>query len=146
MAYGKPGKEKPWLLPVVLGSIVVVVVGLLILRSGTGGDDDDCAAPLPVVNVPSTDGYADPPEDGVWKTKELDEETYTQATVESTCMSQRFNGPPGELSRELDRIYYHYKTTAQDIAAFATEINSDDARAIRVGEQIARSIEACPGG
>ncbi len=146
MAYGKPRSSNSWLLAAGLGLFAVALVTLLIVRP-EGGDDDDSAGAVevaPPVTIPSAARYPDPPADGRWRTSPLDEETYVQVTAESTCAAQRYVGPPQELGRELDRIYYHYKTTSQEVAAFAVEVNGDDETAVRVGERIARSIENCP--
>ncbi len=150
MAYGKPGKRSN--LPFLIGggALVLALVCLVVLRvwspsgeadgQGDAGDAGDAVA----VVIPEEAGYPDAPGDGEWKTDDLDENIYVQVAAESTCMAQSFHGPPDELTREMDRIYFHYKTTASEVASFAAEINADDTIAIRVGERIATAIERCP--
>jgi len=149
MAYGKPGDKTPWALYIGGGLLVAAVVTLIIVReTGKDGTDDDGgsadAGDAVALEIPDAGQYADPPADGVWDTEPLTEETYVQVTAESTCRAQRFQGPPEQLGVEMNRIYYHYKTSPEDIAAFAYDINSDDLRAIEVGERIATAIERCP--
>ena len=149
MAYGKAGGSQSWALWIAGGVFALCLAVLLVMRlsegpndpgDGEAGDPGDGAA----VVVPEDAGYPNAPDDGLWPTGALDEETYIQVTAESTCKAQSFHGPPGDLTREMDRIYYHYQTTASDVAGFAAEINGDDTRAIRVGERIAGAIERCP--
>ena len=149
MAYGKPGDKTPWALYIGGGALAVAVITLLIVR-GTGGDgtaDDGGSAEGEdgvALEIPDAGEYPDPPADGVWDTKPLSEETYVQVTAESTCRAQRFQGPPEDLVVEMNRIYHHYETTAEDVAWYAADLNADDGRAIDIGERIATAIERCP--
>ncbi len=149
MAYGKPEKGTPWLLIGGAAVFVVALVVLLVMRSNGGGDDDDSAEPgaaaeIPETIIPPPDRYPDPPADGVWETEPLDDERYIQVTSEATCRAQSFHGPPETLAREMNRIYFHYETSALEIAAYAADVNADDSRAVAVGERIAHAIERCP--
>jgi hypothetical protein len=149
MAYGRPNSSSKTPLLIIGGVFALCAVALLVLRLVNGDVDealetDDATGDAVAVLVPDDAGYPDPPADGEWDTDNLDEETYVQVTAESTCAAQRFHGPPAELTREMDRIYFHYKTTSLQIADYASEINADDSHAIRVGERIADAIERCP--
>ncbi len=151
MAYGKPNSSGNLTLWIVGGLFALVAVSMLILRltrpgpdEGAGGDAGEDGGDAVAVVVPEDAGYPDPPTDGEWETDALDEDTYIQVTAESTCAAQRFHGPPEELTVEMDRIYYHYKTTSTEVAGFAAQVNADDTHAIRVGERIAAAIERCP--
>ena len=149
MAYGKPSSSTPWALYIGGGVLVVAVITLLIVReTGKDGATDDGGSAAGddalALEIPDDGEYPDPPDDGVWDTKPLSEQTYVQVTAESTCRAQRFQGPPENLVVEMNRIYYHYETTANDVAWFAAEINADDGRAIEIGERIAGAIERCP--
>ncbi len=148
MAYGKAEKGTPWLLVGGGAIFVIALVALLVMRS-TGEGTDGAAEPggeveVPVTVIPSPDQYPDPPADGVWETEPLDDERYVQVTSEATCRAQRFHGPPETLAVEMNRIYFHYETSALEIAAFAADVNADDTRAVAVGERIASAIERCP--
>ncbi len=149
MAYGRPDSSSKTPLLIVGGFFALCAVALLVMRlvDGEANEAPDCGADAGdavAVVVPDDAGYPDPPEDGEWDTDSLDEETYIQVTAESTCAAQRFHGPPAELTLEMDRIYFHYRTTSLQIADFAATINADDSHAIRVGERIADAIERCP--
>ncbi len=153
MAYGKPGTRSnlPYLIGggVVAACVIALVVMRIVTPDGSADDPGDPAVPADpgdaaVVVIPDDTGYPDAPESGEWETEALVEDSYVQVAAESTCMAQSFHGPPDELTREMDRIYFHYKTTALEVATFAAEINADDVVAIRVGERIAAAIERCP--
>ncbi len=148
MAYGKRGESPPWALYIGGGALVVAVIVLIVVReTGDGATDDGGSADAGdalALDIPDAGEYPEPPADGVWDTKPLSEETYVQVTAESTCRAQRFQGPPEDLVHELNRIYYHYDTTAEDVAWYAADLNADDERAIEVGERIAGAIERCP--
>lgn len=148
MAYGKPDKGTPWLLVGGGAVFVIALVTLLVMRSGDGGPDGTVepgtAAEIPVTVIPPPEQYPDPPADGVWETTPLEDERYVQVTSEATCRAQSFHGPPETLAVEMNRIYFHYETSALEIAAFAADVNADDTRAVAVGERIATAIERCP--
>ena len=144
MAYGRASRGVPWIWTGALGAFGVLLIALIVMRMreepapATAG-----GTTTPVVDLSDAQRYPDPPADGVWETDPLTEETYVQVMAEAACTSRAVQGSPERLRREVDRIYYHYRTDADDLALYAEEVSFDDTRAISVGERIAAATAAC---